>query len=913
MTWVLYRREDESSNSSCQSWQKCSLISISISEGCQKVLKDLISQLSFSPSAVGQLLFYARRLRQEEFTRRLGLVVMALAILVQSFSLLSPPVSSFATSGNDVIGVVNSPAEVISAMRRDPSVKLLFDEYGVTESNINDTHWEEIVSTDGYWSVGREPQGFNGEYQLASGFWSRPLRAWDTGANSTYRALKGTSSRGQAFWIIQTCGNIATREAGPFIPTAAPPTTTVTPAPPAPVTVAPQPSYTIGSFQFTCDKIIGFAQDKRDVPGDIHQITLAINSPDTNEIGRIFGVSGNFEHPMPAQLRDSASHQIVIYILEPDGTNPGIAYGSVGPCVTVTTTTPPPTVTVTYVCPAGGPNAGKVVTNTATDCPNYPICPSGPNAGQIVTNLSQCPSYPVCPSGPKQGQTVTNLNDCPSYPKCPSGPNAGKEVPVINDVNCPPTPVPNLEIHKYYPVGSSIQNGTKVKPGQEITYLITYKNAGPGIAYDTTITDTFPSHLQFVRVNGVAGSRLAQSPQTVSWKLDTDQGVLGGDNTTRTFEIVLKVSDNAVQNEVLCNVVSIGARGGYTRQSGVNEACNPVDIPPADCPYKPNVGIPATDRERCRPCQALLPAQVISYDSPNCPVTADCSFLTVDAPRSTFDTRRVFRVQASATNAGVIQYYSYDWGDGTTQTNGSLTNPIGKLTDTQEHTFKEAKTYTVRVTVQTAFGPKTNDQCVQKITIQAPKPALVVYDKKVVNLTKNDNNFNGKQADPGDELEYWLISTNVGDLEAKDVALPTDDLTDTADYATITQFGDAIYNTQTNVLTWNKVTIAPGSQVIKKVRFKIMNPLPGTPRHETRFDSLIENVYGSAKVAVKLPQDISKTTERVVVTTIPRTGTGLNIVIATLTITVAAYFYARSRLLKREAIILKRELTGSGA
>ncbi len=869
------------------------------------MLKDLISQLSYSPSAVGQLLFYAKRLRQEEFTRRLGLVAMGLAILVQSFALISPPQQSFASSSNDVIGTVNSTADVIDAMRRNPSVKLLFDEYGVTEANVSAMQWEpkDIVSTDGYWSVGREPQGFQGEYQLPSGFWARPLKAWDTGPSSSYRALVGTTSRGQKFWILQTCGNIATREAGPYVPVAAPPTTSVTPAP---VTTAPQPSYNIGSFQFTCDKIIGFAQDKRDVPGDIHQLTLAINSPDNNEIGRIFGVSGNFEHPMPTQLRDSAVHQIVIYILEADGTNPGIAYGQVGPCVTTSSSTPPPVITA-YICPAGGPNAGRQVSNPSTDCPNYPVCPSGPNAGLSVTNLNQCPSYPVCPSGPKQGQTVTSISDCPSYPKCPSGPNAGREVPVINDTNCPPNPIPNLDIHKYYPSGSSVQNGTTIKPGQEITYLITYKNAGPGVAYDTTITETVPNHMSFVRLNTPTTSPITTNGQTVTWKLDNTQSVLGGDNTTKTFEVVLKVGSNATQGEVLCNIATISAQGGYTRQSGVGEACNPVDIPPADCPYKPGVGIPANDTVRCRPCQSL-PGQNISYDSPSCPVSAECSYLTVDTPSSQFDFKRVFHAQANANTPTAIQYFKYDWGDGISQTTGSLTNPANKLSDTQEHTYKNAGTYTVKLTVQTVFGTKTSDTCTKQVTITAPKPAQIVYTKKVL---RSNNDFNGQTAQPGYTLVYQLISSNVGDLEAKDVALPTDDLTDTTDYATITSFGDGIYNTQTNVVSWNKVTIPAHGQVIKTIEFTIKDPLPGTPRNGTRFDSLIENVYGGSKVSVKLPLDISKGTERVVAT-IPRTGSGLNVIIATTTITVAAYFYARSRLLKREATLLKRDLTGSG-
>ena len=45
------------------------------------MFKKIVSQLSFSPALVGQLGFYARRLRKEQFTRRLGMVFMASGFL----------------------------------------------------------------------------------------------------------------------------------------------------------------------------------------------------------------------------------------------------------------------------------------------------------------------------------------------------------------------------------------------------------------------------------------------------------------------------------------------------------------------------------------------------------------------------------------------------------------------------------------------------------------------------------------------------------------------------------------------------------------------------------------------------------------------------------------------------------------
>lgn len=55
------------------------------------MFRRIVSNLPFSPALVGQLSFYARRLRKEELTRRLGLVFTALALVVQGLAVLQPP------------------------------------------------------------------------------------------------------------------------------------------------------------------------------------------------------------------------------------------------------------------------------------------------------------------------------------------------------------------------------------------------------------------------------------------------------------------------------------------------------------------------------------------------------------------------------------------------------------------------------------------------------------------------------------------------------------------------------------------------------------------------------------------------------------------------------------------------------
>ena len=66
------------------------------------MFRRIVSNLSFSPALVGQLGFYARRLKKEEATRRMGLVFTALALVVQSLAVFSPPEAANAATPGQV-------------------------------------------------------------------------------------------------------------------------------------------------------------------------------------------------------------------------------------------------------------------------------------------------------------------------------------------------------------------------------------------------------------------------------------------------------------------------------------------------------------------------------------------------------------------------------------------------------------------------------------------------------------------------------------------------------------------------------------------------------------------------------------------------------------------------------------------
>jgi hypothetical protein len=67
------------------------------------MFRKIVSNLSFSPALVGQLGFYAKRLRKEEATRRMALVFVALTLVVQCLAVFQPPESANAASSNDLV------------------------------------------------------------------------------------------------------------------------------------------------------------------------------------------------------------------------------------------------------------------------------------------------------------------------------------------------------------------------------------------------------------------------------------------------------------------------------------------------------------------------------------------------------------------------------------------------------------------------------------------------------------------------------------------------------------------------------------------------------------------------------------------------------------------------------------------
>ncbi len=201
----------------------------------------LLANLPFNPSLINQISFYGKRLRQESSVRRLGLVFIALALMLQFFIVLSPSQPSLAVSSNDLVnGGFKTQSQAVQDCQspsQDYGKILAF--YNINCTNVANASSVWMRSTDynkQLFSMGRISYGKAGEQPVnipgtndGQPLYLRYLWSWDTGAYSSYQALSGTSTTGLHFFILFNCGNLV------FIgipPAPAPPTPT--PQPPAP-------------------------------------------------------------------------------------------------------------------------------------------------------------------------------------------------------------------------------------------------------------------------------------------------------------------------------------------------------------------------------------------------------------------------------------------------------------------------------------------------------------------------------------------------------------------------------------------------------------------------------------------------------------------------------------------------------
>lgn len=187
------------------------------------MFKKIVSQLSFSPALVGQLSFYAKRLKKEQATRRLGLIFVALALVVQSLVVFQPPESANASNGNDFVpGGLGTGSSLSLNNFLNPydqntrNLKDIFNYAGITRAEI-------AAAKYGKFTIGtKKSYGFetragsttipitNAAGTQVTTIYGRPLTIWGYSQSYQMNAYIGYSAKAGWFAILQVCGNLVT-------------------------------------------------------------------------------------------------------------------------------------------------------------------------------------------------------------------------------------------------------------------------------------------------------------------------------------------------------------------------------------------------------------------------------------------------------------------------------------------------------------------------------------------------------------------------------------------------------------------------------------------------------------------------------------------------------------------------------
>lgn len=400
----------------------------------------------------------------------------------------------------------------------------------------------------------------------------------------------------------------------------------------------------------------------------------------------------------------------------------------------------------------------------------------------------------------------------------------------------------------------------------------------------------------------------------------------GHDGATHWFAIRNKCGNLMLKVRPTPPVCSAGTVGTW-----------PNCTTPKKCPYPGKTGLDLTD-PNCKPTpKCTVPGKTtLNANDPNCkldPVAA-CQSLKITKLLNTYQ----YSATSSAANGATIKSYTY-----VTKKNGTVvdTKTISSSSpnSTYSYTTKAQGQYSVSVTVATSLGNKTSADCTKtfnvappemcpqnpKITKDSPEcqpcpddptlwikdthcSATVILSKTASNVTQGNVDAIKTTAKASDKIIYSLKLANVG--KAPTDVTPVEELDDIAEYASIIDAGGGHYDTTTKKLSWPKVTLKAGETQTRMFTVQLLDTIPamgtGTSNPES-YDCKMNNVFGNdVTVAVDCP--VQKQVVEQVVGELPHTGPRENMIFAGIVFAIVSYFYMRSRQVKKEIRLIRRDL-----
>ena len=352
-------------------------------------------------------------------------------------------------------------------------------------------------------------------------------------------------------------------------------------------------------------------------------------------------------------------------------------------------------------------------------------------------------------------------------------------------------------------------DGKVVKPGEELTYKITYTNTS-GETVTAEITDTIPQHTTYV--DGSADNDGAYADGKLTWSAEVENGK----SITVSFKVTV---DEEVSGETLRNEgkVKVG-ENEYT----TNEVTNPT-------PPKKDVS-PAEDPETSIDGKMVKPGQELIY-------------------KITYKNTSGETVTAEITDT-IPQYTTYV--EGSADNDGAYAD--GKLTWTKELADGDSITVSFKVKVDEAVSGETlknestvrvgdNEYTSNEVTTPTPP-------KKEVFTGETTTNIDGKMVEHGQELTYKITYKNTSG--EKVTATITDTIPAHTTYVADSADNDGVYDETERKLTWTK-ELANEESITVSFKVTVDNDVKGEPLTNESTVLVGENEYKSNEVTNPTP------------------------------------------------------------
>jgi len=596
------------------------------------MFKKIVSNLPFSPALVGQLGFYAKRLRKEETTRRLGLIFVALALIVQSFAVFQPSESANASSDTDMVaGGITSKSDYLKSY--DANTKHLRDTMnyiGITRHEIATSKHETFKTGEklswGYasrfsYSAGERQYSIPNENgNKVTTVYSRPLKLWGS-ENTQISGWVGKSEKMGWFAIMESCGNLVTVK----IPTPPP---------------LPKPIYTCDAL--TAELISGnkyrFNGKATSKNGaTIQDYTFNFGDNTTKTVTNPSGVihtyankgatysaklSVGFKVNGATKNISSSSCTVKIVVSQPpdpvytcDALNAelvennqykfnGLATASSGATIqnytfnfgdnTTKTVTNPSGVIHTYA-KTGASYTARLNVNFNV---NGALKSVTSNACTVKITVSEPPIPPIPPEPPippTPKQCLLNpdlLADDENCAPCP-----GNDTLWINDESCTPNIIKSKTATNTSQ-GFINASSTTAHAGDQISYTITIENTGLSPEM-VKLEEQLGDVLEYSTLVDDGGGKLNETTKTLTW---SDLTLNPKDKQTRTF--VVKVS-----NEIPATAVGSSDPTSYDcKMSNIFGNSILINI---DCPTPKIIESVATELPKTGPTENMIFAGVV--------------------------------------------------------------------------------------------------------------------------------------------------------------------------------------------------------------------------------------------------------------------------------------------------------------